>query len=110
MPAFVVRREMIEKLGLDLAVEVKAFQAALKAHAKTVNVAAPVADPLVEVIVRQYDGEFVIEDPPEATTPMVGLEVEKLIDALVEEGVIPEGKADRIRDRLKPSEPEKSNE
>ena len=67
-----IRRAQAEYLGFDLAAAVAEYQAALQAHALTVEVPAPVAHPLVEIIVQRFGGQFKIipDDPvPEPALP-----------------------------------------
>lgn len=46
------------------------FAAALEAHRFTVDVPAPTADPVIELIVRQYGGQYDIEpEPPPEIVP-----------------------------------------
>lgn len=104
MPPMSIKRSLIQAIGLDVAADVKAFQAALKNHAKTVNVPAPTAHPLVESIVRQHEGQFVIDetsDPESKLPPDAAL---TLIDVLIEEGIIPKTKAQRVRERFNKDE------
>jgi hypothetical protein len=46
------------------------FAAALEAHRFTVDVPAPTADPVVELVVRQYGGQYDIEPEPEPDVPL----------------------------------------
>lgn len=41
------------------------FEAAIEAHRYTVDIPAPTADPLIEVVVRQYGGQYDVEPEPE---------------------------------------------
>ncbi|UXN69900.1 hypothetical protein N8A98_22275 [Devosia neptuniae] len=52
-----------------IAAAVATFKAALTAHAKTVGIPKPVAHPLVESIVYQHAGVFVILDPEPEDPP-----------------------------------------
>jgi hypothetical protein len=67
--AYEILKSKHDQLGCDLAAEIAKYRAAIEAHATTENVAAPVADPLVEAIVREHGGEFVVIDdtPPPLT-------------------------------------------
>ena len=68
----------------DLSAAVADFQQALKDHAKTIGVPAPVApDPLVADIVRRFDGAFTIvedetglppDDPESLTSRLAKME------------------------------------
>jgi hypothetical protein len=53
----------VDELGFDLSDAVASFQAALSAHVQSEGVPAPVAHPLVEMIVAA-GGAFEIVDPP----------------------------------------------
>lgn len=69
-----VRQSQIDRLkaeGIaDLATAVADFKKALKDHAKTIGVAAPVApDMLVDIIVRQHGGVFEVEPLPQEPPP-----------------------------------------
>ena len=46
------------------AAAVSAFATAVEAHRYTVGVPAPTADPVVELVVRQYGGKYDIEPEP----------------------------------------------
>lgn len=67
----VVSSEAASSLGFDLQDAVKTFAAQVVAHAQTVNVAAPTAHPLVELIVRQHNGEFSIRKMNDPEPPPV---------------------------------------
>lgn len=62
-----ISRAEIIRLGGEaaLAEAVAAFAAAIEAHRYTVDVPAPTADPIVERVVRQYDGQYDIEPEPD---------------------------------------------
>jgi hypothetical protein len=60
-----ITREAADSLGFDLADAVASFAAEVEAHRDTVDVPAPTAHPVVELIVRQHGGEFTILEPPE---------------------------------------------
>jgi hypothetical protein len=51
-------------LPYDLQTEIDAYADALEAHKTTVDVPAPTTYSLVETIVKQYDGEFVLVPIP----------------------------------------------
>lgn len=57
-----------------------AFQQALADHASTVDVPAPTAHPIIEMIVRQHGGTFTVLPPPEpGETPRdFGTEIDAL--------------------------------
>lgn len=63
----IIERAVLDTFGTEaeLAAAVSDFQAALAAHALTVNVPAPTAPWLVNEIVRKYGGDFTVEAPPE---------------------------------------------
>lgn len=62
-----ISRADILRLGGEsaFAEAVAAFAAALEAHRFTVDVPAPTADSVIELVVRQYGGQFDIEPEPE---------------------------------------------
>lgn len=61
-----ISRADIIRLGGEVAFAetVAAFAAAIEAHRYTVDVPAPTADPLVELVVRQYGGQYDVEPEP----------------------------------------------
>lgn len=63
--AYVIPDFAVEALGFDLDAEIAKFQKALDDHRFTVDVPAPGSHPLVELIVRQHNGEYIIESEPE---------------------------------------------
>ena len=67
-----IPREQFEALTFDLDVELAAFAAALAAHASTVGVAAPVADPLVEAV-HFAGGYTVVDEPAEPEPPLIAI-------------------------------------
>jgi hypothetical protein len=70
---------------------IAAFQQALAAHASTVNVPAPTAHPMIETIVRQHGGQYVVADPPPADPPRdLAAELDALKATLVGKAVISE--------------------
>lgn len=81
-------KSFIDGLGYDLSAAVKAHQAAIEAHRYTVDQPAPVADPLVEAIVR--DGGYEIEDDtlPELEPALPDLSDRQFFQGLAEEGII----------------------
>lgn len=62
-----ISRADILRLGGEraFAEAVAAFAAALEAHRFTVDVPAPTADSVIELVVRQHGGQFDIEPEPE---------------------------------------------
>ena len=105
-----VRKSYADMLGGDLAAAVKEFAAAVEAHRFTVGVPAPTAHPLVEEIVRQHGGSFTIVDDtppekpkePEPPLPEPGpSEAERLVEALVREGIVPASKRAALLDAVK---------
>lgn len=63
----IIERAVLDAFGTEaeLAAAVSEFQAALAAHALTVNVPAPTAPWLVNEIVRKYGGDYTVEPAPE---------------------------------------------
>jgi hypothetical protein len=59
-----VPKSIADHLGYDLAEAVDSFKEAVAAHALTVNEPAPVAEPLVEEIVRGYGSFEIVDDTP----------------------------------------------
>jgi hypothetical protein len=73
-------------LGRQLAdAAIAAYSQALAAHATTVNVPAPTAHPMIEAIVNQYGGQYVIAAPP---TPQQADQTAALQAALIAKGLI----------------------
>jgi hypothetical protein len=67
MAAYEMYVDTYRTLEYDLQAEIDAYIDALEAHKTTVDVPAPTTYSLVETIVKQYDGEFVLvpaPDPP----------------------------------------------
>lgn len=67
-PPAKIDREAVDQLfggneGLDASIT--AYTLALKAHAKTVGVPAPIAHQFVEIIVKQHGGKYSVVEPPE---------------------------------------------
>ena len=67
-----IPRETYEALTFDLDVELATFAAALAMHASTVDVSAPVADPLVEAV-HAAGGYTVVDEPAEPVTPLLAI-------------------------------------
>ena len=67
-----ISREQFEALSFDLDAELAAFATALAAHASTVGVAAPVADPLVEAV-HSAGGYTVVDEPAEPEPPLIAV-------------------------------------
>ena len=95
-----IRRAQAEQLGFDLAAAVAEYQAALQAHALTVDIPAPVAHPLVEIIVQRFEGRFQIipDDPIPAPTvpplePVTTISRRQLILGLRRAGLISDQEA-----------------
>ncbi len=68
----IISRADILRLGGEaaFAAAVADFAAAVEAHRFTVDVPAPTADPVVELVVRQYGGQYDIEPEPEPEVPL----------------------------------------
>lgn len=67
------------------------FQRAIAAHASTVDVPAPTAHPMIETIVRQHGGQYVIADPASTEAPRdLAAELDALKTSLVDKAVITE--------------------
>jgi hypothetical protein len=62
-----ISRADILRLGGEgaLADAVAAFAAAIEAHRFTVDIPAPTADPLIELVVRQHGGQYDVEPEPD---------------------------------------------
>ncbi|WP_210482785.1 hypothetical protein [Microvirga antarctica] len=59
-----IARTIVDALAFDIAAAVADFTQAVDDHRLTLDVPAPVAHPLVELIVRHHEGHFeIIEDP-----------------------------------------------
>lgn len=64
------RTEILRLGGPEAFAEAVAdFAAALEAHRYTVDVPAPTADPVVELVVRQHGGQYDIEPEPVPDVP-----------------------------------------
>ena len=63
----IISRADISRLGGEAAFAqaVADFASALDAHRFTVDIPAPTADPVVELVVRQYGGQYEVEPEPE---------------------------------------------
>lgn len=67
--AYVLTHEEAAALGFDVKSAVAEFEAAIEAHRFTENVPAPVAHPLVEMIVRNYGGKLEVLPLPPLAPP-----------------------------------------
>lgn len=67
----IISRADILRLGGEAAFSaaVADFATALEAHRYTVDVPAPTTDPVVELVVRQYGGQYDIEPEPQPEVP-----------------------------------------
>lgn len=67
----IISRADVDRLGGEAALSaaVADFAAALEAHRYTVDMPAPTADPVVELVVRYYGGQYDIEPEPEPDLP-----------------------------------------
>ena len=80
-----VKRSAAAQIG-DIARAVLDYMAALDAHASSVGEAAPVADPLIEAIVRVHGGAFVLvdDDAPDDSPPPVTYSKRRLFGAMTD--------------------------
>lgn len=85
-------RDSFAALGRELAdLAIAQFQQALDDHAGTVDVPAPTAHPLIERIVREHGGHYIVRDPtPTLPTRDVGAELDALKAALVGKALLSE--------------------
>lgn len=60
-----IYQDTLDQLGFDLDAAVKDFSKAWKNHAKSINVPAPTAHPLVEALVKKHAGQYEIVESPE---------------------------------------------
>ena len=67
-----IPREQFQSLTFDLDAELAAFATALAAHASTVGVAVPVADPLVEAV-HSAGGYTVVDEWAEPEPPLIAI-------------------------------------
>lgn len=64
-----INKSLVDHLGFDLSVAVSDFQQAVADHAFTVGIPAPTAPDIVEAIVRQHGGQFVVIDDTAPDAP-----------------------------------------
>jgi hypothetical protein len=100
MPPLIIPRNIAEALNFDIAAAVEEHKGATERHSRTVNVAAPVAHPLVDMIVKQHGGEFTVDHSHAEPPRMPEATVIELIEVFIEEGIIPPGKANKLRKRF----------
>ena len=90
MTALTISQDDFLALGRQLAdAAIATFTQALADHALTVDVPAPTALPLIETIVRQHGGAYVVADP--VTSDQAGAvsdQVAALQAALIAKGVL----------------------
>jgi hypothetical protein len=67
--AIELRLSEVTALGFDLGLAISEYRVALQDHAKTEDVPAPTAHPLVEQIVKHGEGQVVVVDDTPIPTP-----------------------------------------
>jgi len=86
MAAFTLSQDEFVALGRQLAdAAIATYSQALAAHAMTVNVPAPTAHPMIETIVRQYGGQYVVAPP---AVPLQVDQIATLQGALIAKGIL----------------------
>ena len=85
-------KDSLMALGRELAdLAIAEFQQARADHASTVGVPAPTAHPLIERIVREHGGRYVVRDAtPDNPARDFGAELDALKAALVGKAVLSE--------------------